>query len=377
MSVIFSSLPFFRVPISLVFCFSPREHSTDSAAKQDANKASFKKGEEGEEKSNKKNSPVALAVGRRRRGVHDHRLRARAAGRPARGDARRGPQHRGRDDVAGHAVKDVVRVVAREGGHAGGEGEDHRRHARGVAEVAGGGAPCVRPDDRGSHDARVQPPLRVHLGDQVLGEVLGQRVWVGEAQRLDDGVGLFGGELGRGPEEHSRRLCVREDGAVGHDQGVDGLLDVLACVGGGGGGGGGRSLGKERGGKCEFFTSSRGFFFLQGKKGKESENSGKQKLTARQEGVDVRRRHVHVPGQRRAPHRQVDRVARRDVVLLQENVHVLEERDRRGAVHDKAGAGADHVEVGGAEPAVGAADVALDGAEFGAELGAERAVFFL
>ena len=108
----------------------------------------------------------------------------------------------------------------------------------------------------------------------------------------------------------------------------------------------------------------------------ESENSGKQKLTARQEGVDVRRRHVHVPGQRRAPHRQVDRVARRDVVLLQENVHVLEERDRRGAVHDKAGAGADHVEVGGAEPAVGAADVALDGAEFGAELGAERAVFF-
>ena len=85
---------------------------------------------------------------------------------------------------------------------------------------------------------------------------------------------------------------------------------------------------------------------------------------------------MHVAGKRSAPHRQVDRVARRDVVLLQEHVHVLEERDRRGAVDDKARAGADGVEVGRAEAAVGAADVALDGAELGAELGAEGAAGF-
>ena len=41
---------------------------------------------------------------------------------------------------------------------------------------------------------------------------------------------------------------------------------------------------------------------------------------------------------------------------------------------DEARSGPDEVEVLGAEAAVGTADVALDGAELGAELGAEGAV---
>ena len=111
-----------------------------------------------------------------------------------------------------------------------------------------------------------------------------------------------------------------------------------------------------------------------GKK-KKLEKKKNFRLTSGQERVDVRRRHVHVTRQRRAPHRQVDRVPRGDVVLLEQDVHVLEERDGSGAMHDKARARADHVEVGGAEAAVGAADVALDCPELGAELGAEGAAF--
>ena len=71
---------------------------------------------------------------------------------------------------------------------------------------------------------------------------------------------------------------------------------------------------------------------------------------------------MDVPGQGRAPHRKVDAVARRDVVLLEQNVDVLEERDRRRAMHDKARARAHQLQVGGAEAAVRAADVALYGA---------------
>ena len=120
------------------------------------------------------------------------------------------------------------------------------------------------------------------------------------------------------------------------------------------------------------------FLSVQKKKNGKKKKLEKKKnfrLTSGQERVDVRRRHVHVTRQRRAPHRQVDRVPRGDVVLLEQDVHVLEERDGSGAMHDKARARADHVEVGGAEAAVGAADVALDCPELGAELGAEGAAF--
>ena len=160
--------------------------------------------------------------------MNNHRLRARATGRTPSSDSSSCPKNSSGDDVARNQVEDVVRVVARERRHARSKRQDHRRRSGGVAKVSGRGASSIGSDDRGAHDASIKPALGVQLRDQVLCEVLGQSVRVGEAQGLDDGFGLFGGELGGSSEEHRGRLRVREDGAVGHDERVDGLLDVLA-----------------------------------------------------------------------------------------------------------------------------------------------------
>lgn len=138
------------------------------------------------------------------------------------------------------------------------------------------GASGVGPDDRRANDARVQPPLRVQLGDEVLGQVLRQRVSIGKPERLDDGLGFFSGHFRRRAEERGGRLCVREHGAVGHDQRVDRLLDVLAwgCFVWGGGE-------KKKGNDQEvsffssFFCRGRGCGFLFSKKlkKKNSKNS--------------------------------------------------------------------------------------------------------